>query len=334
MAGAAARTDFSDDVDRLPRASAIERRRVDGVLLLDKPRGLSSNAALQRAKRLFRAAKGGHTGTLDPLATGLLPICFGEATKFANLLLDADKTYLATLRLGATTTTGDAEGEVVRERPVTASRAEVERVLLQFIGRIAQIPPRHSALKRAGRKLYEYARRGIEVERYPREVEIVELALLAWRPAEAEVSVRCGKGTYVRALAEDIGEALGCGAHVSALSRTAVGALTLADAVTLDALEARTDTERDAVLLPIDALVHRLERVDLAVPEARRLGCGQALGCDRGNGVVRVYAANAFAGLAEIRDGVMRARRMLAQEPPPAPRDRPVTQLNPKRFSG
>jgi tRNA pseudouridine55 synthase len=333
MAGAAAQTDFSDDVDRPLRAPAIERRRVDGVLLLDKPRGLSSNAALQRTKRLFRAAKGGHTGTLDPLATGLLPICFGEATKFANLLLDADKAYLATLRLGTATTTGDAEGEVVRERPVTASQSEVENVLRRFVGRIAQIPPRHSALKRDGRKLYEYARRGIEIERFPREVEIVEISLLGWRPPEADISVRCSKGTYVRALAEDIGEALGCGAHISALSRTAVGALTLADAVSLDALEARTEAERDAVLLPIDALMDPLERVELAVTDARRLGCGQALACDRGNGAVRVYAANAFAGVAEIRDGVMRARRMLAQEAPPPRRDRPLTQLNPKRFS-
>jgi len=333
MTEVAARTDSPANADRTLPASATERRRVDGVLLLDKPRGLSSNAALQRAKRLFRAYKAGHTGTLDPLATGLLPICFGEATKFANLLLDADKAYLATLHLGASTTTGDAEGEIVRERPVTASRDEFEDVLRRFVGRMAQTPPRHSALKRDGRNYYEYARRGIEIERFPREVSIVEIALLAWRSPEADVSVRCGKGTYIRALAEDIGEALGCGAHLSALSRTAVGALTVADAVSLDVLEARTEAERDAMLLPVDALVDRLERIDLAVTDARRLGCGQALACARGDAVVRVYAGSAFAGVAEVRGGVMRARRMLAQEEPRR-RNRAATRLNPKRFSG
>lgn len=334
MAEAAARTGSPGLADLPLQASATGRRRVDGVLLLDKPRGLSSNAALQRAKRLFRAAKAGHTGTLDPLATGLLPVCFGETTKFAGMLLDADKTYLATLRLGATTTTGDAEGEIVRERPVAAAQADMEEALRRFVGRIAQVPPRHSALKREGRSYYDYARRGIEIERFPRQVEIVDIALLGWRPPEADISVRCGKGTYVRTLAEDVGEALGCGAHLSALSRTAAGALTLANAVTLDALEARTERERDALLLPVDALVARLERVDLGAADARRLGCGQALACAREAGVVRVYAANAFAGVAEIREGVMRARRMLAQEEPSTHRGRAVTQLNPKRFSG
>ncbi len=318
-------------------AARLERRCVDGVLLLDKPRGLSSNAALQRAKRMFRADKAGHTGTLDPLATGLLPICFGEATKFANLLLDADKTYLATLRLGVTTTTGDAEGEVVNKRPVSAARADLERVLPRFIGRIAQIPPRYSALKRDGRNYYEYAREGVEIAREARTVDVHAIEIVDWRATDVEISVRCGKGTYVRALAEDVGEALGCGAHLSALARTGAGEFSLADATTLDALERRSESERDAALLPLDALVRRLERIDLPAAEAQRLSHGQALVCaTQPDAVVRVYADGAFAGLGEIRAGVMRARRMLAQADPES--DAPMlpngtaTRLNPKHF--
>jgi tRNA pseudouridine55 synthase len=307
--GSAAKTAGST----LERGAPFARRCVDGVLLLAKPRGLSSNAALQRTKRLYRADKAGHTGTLDPLATGLLPICFGEATKFANLLLDGDKSYLATLRLGVTTTTGDAEGEVVRERPVSAARADIEATLSRFVGRIAQVPPRHSALKRNGRNYYEYARDGVEIERRPREVEIREIALVAWRSPEADIAVRCGKGTYVRALAEDIGEALGCGAHLSALSRTSAGDFRLDAARTLEALERCSEGERDALLLPVDALAERLDRIDLDRVSAQRLSYGQALACVRGDGVVRVYGDGAFAGIAEIRGGVMRARRMLAQ---------------------
>ncbi|HTS24081.1 MAG TPA: tRNA pseudouridine(55) synthase TruB [Casimicrobiaceae bacterium] len=321
-----------------PATGPVQRRRVDGVLLLDKPRGLSSNAALQRAKHLYRAGKAGHTGTLDPLATGLLPVCFGEATKFANLLLDADKSYLATLRLGATTTTGDAEGEIVEERPVGISRSELESLLPRFLGSIAQVPPRYSALKRDGRSYYEYAREGVEIDRRPRPVTIVSLELAAWRPPEAELRVRCGKGTYVRALAEDIGAALGCGAHLSALSRTGAGDFSLADAISLDALERCAESARDALLRPVDALVGRLDRVDLDRVQAERLSCGQALPSSHGDGVVRVYADGSFAGVAEVRDRVLRARRMLAQpEAPgaaPVPRGRAATRLNPKHFSG
>ena len=319
------------------RATASDRRRVDGVLLLDKPHGLSSNAALQRVKRLYRAEKAGHTGTLDPLATGVLPICFGEATKFANLLLDADKTYLATLRLGVKTTTGDAEGKIVAEHPIAVTRQQLEDALRRFVGRIAQTPPRHSALKRDGRNYYEYAREGIEIERQPREIAIHTIELLAWRAPEAEISVRCGKGTYIRSLAEDIGEALGCGAHLAALSRTAAGEFVLADASSLEALEQRDEAGRDALLLPIDAPVRRLASVELERADAERLSCGQALGCaDRPDAIVRVYAGGAFAGLAEIRGSVMRARRMLAQPertgaPPPKAF---ATRLNPKHFSG
>jgi tRNA pseudouridine55 synthase len=295
-------------------SSARTKRRIDGVLLLDKPRGLSSNAALQRAKRLYRAQKAGHTGTLDPLATGLLPICFGEATKFAHLLLDADKTYLATLRLGTTTTTGDAEGRVLATRHVTVSREDLEAALPRFIGRIAQVPPRHSALKRNGRKYYEYAREGVEIERTAREVEIRAIELVSWRTPEVELSVRCGKGTYVRALAEDLGEALGCGAHLAALSRTAAGGFSLAEAIALDTLEHRAETERDTALLPVDVLVAGLSRLDLEGADAIRLGQGRPVARSGvADGLVRIYVAGAFAGVADVNNGIVQARRLIAQ---------------------
>ena len=295
-------------------ASAGARRRLDGVLLLDKTRGLSSNAALQRAKRLYRAEKAGHTGTLDPLATGLLPICFGEATKFAQLLLDADKTYVATLRLGLTTTTGDAEGEVLATRPVVSSADQLKALLPRFVGRIAQVPPRHSALKRDGRKYYEYAREGLEIVRTAREVEVRDIELTSWRAPEVELRVHCGKGTYIRALAEDIGEALGCGAHLAALSRTGAGEFALAHAVTLDALAELSEAERDAALLPVDALVARLDRLDFDDAEASRLVQGRPVTrVGAPDGLVRVYAAGAFAGVADVREGVVQARRLFAQ---------------------
>ncbi len=297
-------------------ASAGARRCIDGVLLLDKPKGLSSNAALQRAKRLYRAEKAGHTGTLDPLATGLLPICFGEATKFAHLLLDADKTYVATLRLGVTTTTGDAEGEVRATRPVVSSLDDVQAVLPRFVGRIAQVPPRHSALKRDGRKYYEYAREGLEIVRTAREVEVRDIELTSWRAPEVELRVHCGKGTYIRALAEDIGEALGCGAHLAALSRTGAGEFALADAITLDALAELSDAERDAALLPVDALVARLDRLDFDDAEATRLVQGRPVArAGVPDGMVRVYAAGAFGGVADVHEGVVQARRLVAQPP-------------------
>ena len=294
--------------------SAGARRRLDGVLLLDKTRGLSSNAALQRAKRLYRAEKAGHTGTLDPLATGLLPICFGEATKFAQLLLDADKTYVATLRLGLTTTTGDAEGEVLATRPVVSSADQLKAMLPRFVGRIAQVPPRHSALKRDGRKYYEYAREGVEIVRTAREVEVRDIVLTSWRAPEVELRVHCGKGTYIRALAEDIGEALGCGAHLAALSRTGAGEFALARAITLDALAELSEAERDAALLPVDALVARLDRLDFDDAEASRLVQGRPVTrVGAPDGLVRVYAAGAFAGVADVREGVVQARRLFAQ---------------------
>ncbi|MGB8148513.1 MAG: tRNA pseudouridine(55) synthase TruB, partial [Azonexus sp.] len=213
-------------------------KQVDGVLLLDKPLGLTSNDALQKARRLFSAAKGGHTGTLDPLATGLLPLCFGEATKFSADLLDADKTYEAVLKLGVTTDSGDAEGAVTGTVAVDVAESAILSVLPRFIGNIQQIPPMHSALKRNGRPLYELARQGIEVERAPRAVTIHAIDCLVIAGDMLTLRVACSKGTYIRVLAADIGQALGCGAHLAALRRTAVGDLDLAGAVTLAELEA------------------------------------------------------------------------------------------------
>ena len=289
------------------------RRRVDGVLLLDKPVGLTSNAALQRVKHLFRADKAGHTGTLDPAASGLLPVCFGEATKFAHMLLDADKSYVATLRLGITTSTGDAEGERVRERAVEASRAEIEAVLPRFVGEIAQCPPRHAALKYRGRNYYEYARAGIEIPRAERIVVVKELRIEAWSPPEVELRVRCGKGTYIRVLAEDIGEALGCGAHLAALRRIATGSFDLAAASSLDALTALQEAERDRRLLAPDALVAALPRLDLDPDEETRMRRGQSILRDGlADGTYRAYAGDLFAGVAHCVGGRLRARRLMA----------------------
>lgn len=214
-------------------------RDVSGIVLLDKPAGITSNAALQTVKRLFRARKAGHTGSLDPLATGLLPICLGEATKLSGFLLDADKRYRTEIRLGVTTTTGDAEGETLRVREVAdLDRARVAEAVARFTGEIEQIPPMHSALKRNGMPLYKLARQGIEVERAPRPVVIHALELVRCEADRIELDVRCSKGTYIRVLAEDIGEALGCGAHVGALRRTGVGGFDAGRMVALETLRA------------------------------------------------------------------------------------------------
>lgn len=234
------------------------KRRIDGVLLLDKPIGASSNAALQRTKWLFNAAKAGHTGTLDPQATGLLLLCFGKATKFASALLDADKVYRATVRLGVTTETADAEGAVLETRSVEVSQAQVQQALLQFTGEIEQVPPMYSALKRDGKPLYEYARQGIELERPPRRVAIHELRLLSFGGDQFEIEVACSKGTYIRTLAADIGEALGCGAHLSALRRTRIGDFDVSDACSLDQLAQMDESARDGCLLPVGALASRV----------------------------------------------------------------------------
>lgn len=298
---------MASDLTRTPR------RAIDGVLLLDKGVGLSSNTALQRARRLYRAEKAGHTGTLDPLASGLLPICFGEATKFAQMLLEGDKTYAATVRLGLTTTTGDAEGDPVDERPVRVSGDDIEAALARFVGAIAQIPPRHAALKYRGRNYYEYAREGIDIPRVAREIIIHELALDRWNPPDAELSVRCGKGTYVRVLAEDLGAALGCGGHLAALRRVASGGFEVGDALSLEGLEALDDAGREARLLPVDALLSILPRLELDAADAWRLGRGQAFArSDLPDGDYRAYAAGRFVGVARANTGVLRARRLLA----------------------
>jgi len=248
------------------------------VLLLDKPLGLSSNQALQKAKWLLRAEKAGHTGTLDPLATGVLPLCFGAATKFSQLQLDADKLYEATARLGVRTSTGDAEGQVIEERSVHVSAQDLASVAARFTGAIQQIPPMHSALKKDGKPLYEYARSAIEVERAPREVQIYELkmalALDGKAPPAINLLVRCSKGTYIRTLAEDIGAALGCGAHLTRLCRTATGGFGIAQCITLPEFEALEEQERLARLLPVETLVANHARVILDGQDAGRFLSG------------------------------------------------------------
>ena len=299
-------------------SSGIKRswRRVDGVLLLDKPGGMTSNSALQSARRLFSAAKAGHTGTLDPLATGLLPVCFGEATKFSADLLDADKTYEADLLFGVTTDTADAEGEPVLCRPVEFSRAELDAALLRFHGPIRQIPPMYSALKRDGQPLYKLARQGIEVERKAREVTISRLELMEHAGERARLRVSCSKGTYIRTLAEDIGEVLGCGAHLTALRRTAVGDLHIADAVTLDRLQELSEESRAHCLLAPDALLQTLPAVHLESDAMSRfvhgnpVNPGSVQGC---SGKCRVYGDGRLLGLAEVdAEGRVHPRRLVA----------------------
>jgi len=249
-------------------------RPCDGVLLLDKPAGYSSTQALARAKRFLGAAKAGHTGTLDPFATGLLPLVFGEATKFSRFLIDARKSYEAVLALGLETTTGDPEGEVIGRREVALDPAEVDRVLARFLGRQAQVPPMHSALHVNGRRLYDYARSGETVERAAREIEIEAIGRLFLRGAELGIAVACSKGTYIRSLAMDIGRALGCGASLVALRRTAVGPFRLEEARTLEAVEREPQAARDA-LLPPEALVVSLPRLDAPIDVAQRFAHGQ-----------------------------------------------------------
>ncbi|MGV0976313.1 MAG: tRNA pseudouridine(55) synthase TruB [Azonexus sp.] len=275
-------------------------KQVDGVLLLDKPLGLTSNNALQKVRRLFSAAKGGHTGTLDPLATGLLPLCFGEATKFSADLLDADKTYEAVIRLGVTTDSGDAEGAVIATAAVDVSESDVSRVLPQFTGDLQQIPPMHSALKRNGRPLYELARQGIEVEREPRAVTIHAIDCLSFSGDLLTLRVSCSKGTYIRVLAADIGQALGCGAHLAALRRTAVGALDLARAVTLAELEALDEAGRAGRLQPVDTLLQSLPVLSIEGEAAECFRHGNPVDLQPGlAGKIRVYANGRLIGVGE-----------------------------------
>jgi tRNA pseudouridine55 synthase len=288
---------------------------VDGVLLLDKPSGMTSNDALQKARRLYSAAKAGHTGTLDPLASGLLPLCFGEATKFSADLLNADKAYLAEVKLGVTTDTGDAEGEAVLRRPVNVAQADVMALLPRFSGEIEQVPPMYSALKRDGRPLYELARQGIEVERQARRVTIHRLSLEQFSGDSLTLAVDCSKGTYIRTLAADIGEALGCGAHLTALRRTRVGDLTLDHAVPLAALQAADATELARWLQPVDSLLKTLPTVQLNEDQAGRFSHGNAAAVEGlPLGPCRVYAAGCLLGLGEASDGLVRPKRLLRQK--------------------
>jgi tRNA pseudouridine55 synthase len=308
-----------------PRAKRVP---VHGVLLLDKPVGFTSNQVLIQAKRLLNAEKAGHTGTLDPFATGLLPLCFGEATKFSQDLLEADKTYETVVRLGVRTDTADTEGVVVEERPVSCALADIEAVVARFRGPILQVPPMHSALKRDGRALYEYAREGIVLEREPRPVTIHELEILDWQAPLLTLRVKCSKGTYVRVLGEDIGAALGCGGHLQALRRTQVGSLGIASAVLLDAFAAMDMQARLHALAPVDALLSSFDPVELDASLAARFLQGQRLPlpgyAGPGEGAsrrVRVYAPGTrFIGSGQLQaHGVLAPERVVAASVNPVP---------------
>jgi tRNA pseudouridine55 synthase len=300
-----------------------KRVPVHGVLLLDKPVGMSSTQALAKAKWLLNAQKAGHTGTLDPFATGLLPLCFGEATKFAQDLLDADKTYETVVHLGIKTSTGDTEGEVLERRPVdvTLTLTQIESILEKFRGPISQVPPMHSALKRDGKPLYEYARAGITLEREARSVTIHKLELLAYDAPMLRLRVACSKGTYIRVLGEDIGAALGCGAHLSMLRRIEIGALDISGALTLDQLAEHPDAERNSCLQPVDSLLSSFPALVLDDSLANRFRQGQRISLDRAgvaapceSGRVRVYQVpHRLLGTALLSEGdVLAPERLLA----------------------
>lgn len=295
-------------------------RDVNGVLLLDKPVGLTSNGALQRVKRLLNANKAGHTGSLDPLASGMLPLCFGEATKISAYLLDADKRYRAVCKLGVITDSGDADGEVKETRPVeTYDESRIREVLEGFMGGIAQIPPMHSAIKRGGVPLYKLAHQGIEVEREAREVTIHALELLRYEGDELEIDVTCSKGTYIRTLAEDIGEALGCGAHIAALRRTGVGALEGFPTYSLEALETLAGEQGlaalDELLIPMDAALPDWPEVRLSEDASFYLCKGQPVFVPKlkNSGLVRLYQGETrFLGLGTVLDdGRVAPKRLL-----------------------
>ena len=297
------------------------RRDVTGILLLDKPGGMSSNGALQAAKRAFNAAKAGHTGSLDVLATGLLPVCFGEATKISAFLLDADKSYLADVRLGAETNTGDSEGQITRECPIDGiDAAQIDRVIESFRGEIQQIPPMHSALKRNGQRLYKLAHQGIEIERDPRPVTIKRLERKRFAGECLTLEVDCTKGTYIRTLAEDIGKALGCGAHISALRRLRSGPFDLADATTLSEVQAlreraEPDAGFDALLVPTDTALVDLPDVHLTDEGTFSVSRGQAVRVADSPraGFVRLYGSGrGFIGVGTVLDdGRIAPRRMM-----------------------
>lgn len=293
-------------------------RNINGIVLLDKPLGITSNKALQQVKRLFNANKAGHTGSLDPLASGLLPICLGEATKISSYLLEADKAYTGICKLGVTTTSADAEGDVLEQKPVgNYSEQQVDAVLAQFTGTIEQIPPMHSAIKQNGQPLYKLAHQGIEVERQPRTIQIYELHRIRLAGDELEIAMRCSKGTYVRTLAEDIGRELGCGAHLSALRRTKVGPFTLEQVVTMATLESLAEegfAALDQHILPIEQALADWPEIQLTENSAFYLNQGQPVQIAKAptSGLVRLSANQRFIGIGEILDdGRVAPRRLL-----------------------
>mgnify|MGYP000374092978 FL=1 len=299
-------------------------QRIDGVVLLDKPSGMSSQSAVTSVKRLLHAEKAGHTGTLDPMATGLLPVCLGEATKYSQDLLDADKAYLAQLRFGIQTDTGDAQGQIIAEKSTAEvvdnamAKSLIDAMLPRFIGEIQQVPPMYSALKRDGKPLYEYARSGIEIEREARRITIYSIKLLNVQWPVIDIEVHCSKGTYIRVLAEDMGHALGCGAHLIGLRRTMVGHLSLAQSASLESLQHSAPQ-----ILPVDALLQTLPELTVDDHQAKRLEMGQRVPCalniatQWANSLFRIYRSQAlpqnFIGTADWRSGVLHPRRFIAQ---------------------
>ena len=299
-------------------------QRIDGVVLLDKPSGMSSQSAVTSVKRLLHAEKAGHTGTLDPMATGLLPVCLGEATKYSQDLLDADKAYLAQLRFGIQTDTGDAQGQIIAEKSTAEvvdnamAKTLIDAILPHFIGDIQQVPPMYSALKRDGKPLYEYARSGIEIEREARRIKIYSIKLLNVQWPVIDIEVHCSKGTYIRVLAEDMGHALGCGAHLIGLRRTMVGHLSLAQSASLESLQHSAPQ-----ILPVDALLQTLPELTVDDIQAKRLEMGQRVPCavniatQWANSLFRIYRSQAlpqnFIGTADWRSGVLHPRRFISQ---------------------
>ncbi len=299
-------------------------QRIDGVVLLDKPCGMTSQSAVTSVKRLLHADKAGHTGTLDPMATGLLPVCLGEATKYSQDLLDADKVYQARLRFGIQTDTGDAQGQIIAEKSTAEvtdnvmAKSLINGILPRFIGEIEQVPPMYSALKRDGKPLYEYARAGVEIERESRRITIYSITVLDISWPEIALEIHCSKGTYIRVLAEDIGHALGCGAHLIGLRRTMVGHLSLDRAVTLDGI-----SDIAPQVLPVDALLQSLPELTVDDHQAKRLEMGQRVPCalnmatQWANSLFRIYRSQAlpqnFIGTADWRSGVLHPRRFIAQ---------------------
>jgi len=298
--------------------------RIDGVVLLDKPAGMSSQGAVTAVKRAFNADKAGHTGTLDPMATGLLPICLGEATKYSQDLLEADKTYVARVKFGARTDTGDAEGQVIEtfDLPAFANESELKHalnaLLPKFTGAISQVPPMYSALKRDGKPLYEYARAGVELERAPRDITIHRIRWTDIQWPEATLEVSCSKGTYIRVLAEDLGAALACGAHLVGLRRTEVGHLSLEQSFTIESIQ-QGHKDSASYILPVDALLQTLPHLTVDEQQAKRLEMGQRvpLNLPSIEALVRIYRATAaphnFIGTADWRSGVLHPKRLISQ---------------------